>query len=63
MKDFVKAFDNQLSRGQIKYLIVKLEEEKLVEQIGSGRTTLYRLNKQIDAKQNITAQFIMRLSK
>jgi ATP-dependent DNA helicase RecG len=63
MKDFVNAFNNQLSRGQIKYLILKLEEEKLIEQVGTGRTTLYRLNEDIDNTQNITSQFIERLSK
>ena len=63
MKDFVNAFNNQLSRGQIKYLILKLEEEKLIKQMGAGRTTLYRLNEKIDNTQNITTQFIERLSK
>jgi ATP-dependent DNA helicase RecG len=63
MKNFVNAFDNQLSRGQIKYLILKLEEKKLIEQVGTGRTTLYRLNKNIDNTQNITTQFIERLLK
>jgi ATP-dependent DNA helicase RecG len=63
MKDFVNAFNNQLSRGQIKYLIIKLEEEKLIEQVGAGRTTLYRLHEKIDDTQNITTQFIERLSK
>jgi DNA-binding PadR family transcriptional regulator len=63
MKDFVNAFNNQLSRGQIKYLILKLEEEKLIKQVGTGRTTLYRLNEKIDNIQNITSQFIERLSK
>jgi ATP-dependent DNA helicase RecG len=63
MKDFVNAFNNQLSRGQIKYLILKLEEEKLIKQVGTGRTTLYRLNEKIDNTQNITTQFMERLSK
>lgn len=63
MKDFVVAFNNQLSRGQIKYLILKLEEEKLITQIGEGRTTRYRLNDNIDTKQNITIQFVELLSK
>ena len=63
MKDFVEAFDNQLSRSQIKYLIDKLEEEKLIEKLGFGRTTLYRLNRKINAEQNITAQSIELLYK
>ena len=63
MKNFVDAFDNQLSRGQIKYLILKLEEEKLIEKVGYGRTTLYRTCKTIDTEQNITSQFMKQLSK
>ncbi|MDR3127665.1 MAG: putative DNA binding domain-containing protein [Tannerellaceae bacterium] len=63
MKDFVDAFDKLLTRGQIKYLILKLEEEKLIQQKGAGRTTLYKLHEKIDNTQNITPQFIERLSK
>ena len=63
MKEFVDAFGNQLSRGQIKYLILKLEEEKLIERLGFGRTTLYKLNRKINIEQNITSQFIEFLSK
>jgi len=63
MKDFVKAFNGQLSRGQIKYLILKLEDEKLIEKLGIGRTTVYLINKNIDTEQNITTQFVEHLSK
>ena len=41
MKNFVDAFDNQLSRSQMKYLITKLENENLIEHVGTGRNTLY----------------------
>jgi hypothetical protein len=63
MKDFVAAFNNLLSRGQIKYLILKLEEEKLIETIGSGRSTRYKLNNSINVERNITEQFVEQLSK
>jgi ATP-dependent DNA helicase RecG len=62
MKDFVDAFNNQLSRGQIKYLILKLEEEKLIIKSGLGRWTQYCLDKSIDEEKNIAAQFIEKLS-
>jgi hypothetical protein len=62
MKDFVDAFGNQLSRGQIKYLILKLEEEKLIIKSGLGRWTQYCLVNSIDTRKNIVAQFIEKLS-
>jgi len=58
MKDFVDAFDNQLSRGQIKYLILKLENDRLIEKKGGGRSIKYNLNSKIDERKNITQQFI-----
>jgi len=58
MMDFVVAFDNQLSRGQIKYLVLKLEKDKLIEKKGGGRSIKYNLNKMIDEKKNIAQQFI-----
>jgi ATP-dependent DNA helicase RecG len=57
MKDFVSAFDNQLSRGQIKYLILKLEEEGLIIKEGIGRWSFYKLSDKIDNQQNILIQF------
>jgi ATP-dependent DNA helicase RecG len=58
MKDFVAAFDNQLSRGQIKYLILKLENDKLIEKKGGGRSIKYNLNSKINQQESITRQFI-----
>jgi ATP-dependent DNA helicase RecG len=57
MKEFVDAFDNQLSRGQIKYLILKLETEGLIVKEGLGRWSIYKLSEKIDNKQNILKQF------
>jgi len=57
MKDFVDAFENQLSRGQIKYLILKLEEDSLIVKEGLGRWSVYKLSKKIDNGQNIFKQF------
>ena len=57
MSDFVKAFDNQLSRGQIKYLILKLEEEGLILKKGQGRWSIYKLSDKIVDSQNILEQF------
>jgi ATP-dependent DNA helicase RecG len=57
MKNFVDAFDNQLSRGQIKYLILKLEEDGLIIKEGLGRWSVYKLSEKIDDRQNILKQF------
>ena len=58
MKDFVDAFDNQLSRGQIKYLVLKLENDRLIEKKGGGRSIKYNLNSKIDERKDIAQQFI-----
>jgi ATP-dependent DNA helicase RecG len=57
MKNFVNAFDNQLTREQIKTLIYKLESEGLVITNGLGRWTTYQLSEKIDDKHNILMQF------
>ncbi|MDR1896325.1 MAG: putative DNA binding domain-containing protein [Prevotellaceae bacterium] len=57
MKEFVDAFENQLTRGQIKYLILKLEEEGLIVKEGLGRWAIYKLSGKIDIRQNILQQF------
>ena len=56
MKNFVDAFNGQLSRGQIKYLIQKLEEEGLILKAGRGRWSVYKLSEKIDHRQNILIQ-------
>jgi ATP-dependent DNA helicase RecG len=62
MSDFVDAFGNNLSRMQVKYLISKLEEERLIVKSGLGRHTQYNVDANIDASKNILEQFIDRLS-
>jgi ATP-dependent DNA helicase RecG len=63
MKDFVDAFNNQLSRGQIKFLILKLETDKLLTKIKAQKYTHYILNKEtINIQRNIYEQFIEKLS-
>jgi hypothetical protein len=57
MKDFVDAFENLFTRGQIKYLILKLEEEGLIVKEGLGRWAVYKLSEKIDIRQNILQQF------
>ena len=57
MKDFVYAFYNILTRGQVKYLILKLEEDGLIEKEGLGRWSSYRLSDTIDNKQPVLKQF------
>ncbi|GHU59335.1 hypothetical protein FACS189411_16030 [Bacteroidia bacterium] len=63
MSDFVNAFGENLSRMQIKYLISKLEEERLIIKSGLGRHTRYNVDINIDTKNNIFKQFIDILSK
>jgi len=63
MKDFVSAFDNQLSRGQIKFLILKLEKDNLLSKISAQKYTRYILNDAvIKSNHNIYTQFIEKLS-
>ncbi|MDR0395379.1 MAG: putative DNA binding domain-containing protein [Tannerella sp.] len=57
MKNFVDAFDSQLTREQIRYLISKMEEDTLISKSGNGRWTIYHVSNQIDAGQNIFDQF------
>jgi ATP-dependent DNA helicase RecG len=57
MKDFVDAFDSQLTREQIRYLISKMEEDTLISKSGNGRWTVYHVSNQIDVHQNIFEQF------
>ena len=63
MKDFVEAFDNQLSREQVRHLITKLEAEKLLIAIKAQKYTRYVLNHEvINSDENIYNQFVKRLS-
>jgi len=63
MKDFVDAFDKLLTREQVKTLIYKLEDEKLLIKIKAQKYTRYILNNEkIDTKQNIYRQLIEQLS-
>ena len=57
MKDFVAAFENQLSRGQIKYLVLKLESEGLIIKKGSGRWSIYRLSEKTSFDKSVFKQF------
>jgi ATP-dependent DNA helicase RecG len=57
MKDFVDAFENLLTREQIRYLISKLEDDTLILKNGNGRWTIYHVNEQIDISRNIFEQF------
>jgi ATP-dependent DNA helicase RecG len=63
MKNFVDAFDNQLTREQIRYLISKMEEEKLIERNGGGRSIKYSLSNRKTEKKGILEYFITELSK
>ena len=63
MKDFVDAFENLLTREQVRYLIAKLEEEKLLKIIKAQKYTRYTLNYDvIGLNDNIHSQFLKILS-
>jgi len=62
MKDFVEAFDDLLTREQIKTLIYKLEEDELIEKKGGGRSIKYSLTNNFNREHNIFEQFIEFLS-
>ena len=63
IKDFVDAFDNQLSREQIRYLISKLEGNQLIERLGGGRSIKYRLNNNKHIEKTVLEYFNEKLSK
>ena len=63
MKDFVDAFENLLTREQVKTLIYKLEGEKLLIKIKAQKYTRYTLNNEkINIQYNLQRQFIENLS-
>jgi ATP-dependent DNA helicase RecG len=62
MKIFVDAFGNLLTREQVRYLISKLEEDKLLEREGGGRSIKYRLNSGFIKEGNLFRQFLEKLS-
>ena len=63
MKDFVTVFNNQLSRSQVRHLITKLEQERLLPIIKAQKYTRYILNNGIiNPHENISSQFIKKLS-
>ena len=62
MREFVESFDNLLTREQTKALIYKMENEKMIEKRGGGRSVKYSLNKNIFEGNDIFRQFVQRLS-
>ncbi|MDR2474064.1 MAG: hypothetical protein LBD53_11025 [Tannerella sp.] len=62
MKDFVEVFHNQLSRAQVKFLILKLENDKLLTKIKAQKYTHYILNEKINMQRNVYEQFVENLS-
>ena len=63
IKDFVSAFEDLLTREQVKTLIYKLEEDNMLIKIKAQKYTRYTLNKdKIDIQYDIQRQFIENLS-
>jgi ATP-dependent DNA helicase RecG len=62
MKDFVEVFHNQLSRAQVKFLILKLETDELLTKIKAQKYTRYILNEKISMQRNVYEQFVENLS-
>lgn len=52
MGDFVKAFDNDLTRDQVRYLIEQLTDRALTK-YGEGRTTEYSFSKEFKSLDNL----------
>jgi predicted HTH transcriptional regulator len=63
MRNFVEAFDHLLTREQIKYLVSKLEDDKLIEKSGGGRSIKYSLHKNNAEEKSVFKYFITTLSK
>lgn len=50
----VNAFNEKLSREQVKYLVEKLIDDKVIEKSGTGNTTAYKIDKQFkDSKDHL----------
>lgn len=63
MKGFAGAFDNLLTREQVRHLIAKLVAEKILTVIKAQKYTRYILNDEsIYPNENIYRQFVNRLS-
>jgi ATP-dependent DNA helicase RecG len=62
MKDFVDVFHNQLSRAQVKFLILKLETDKILTKIKAQKYTHYILNEKMSMQRNVYEQFVENLS-
>ena len=62
MKDFVDAFDKQLSREQVRYLVSKLEDNQLIERLGGGRSIKYHLNNNMDIEMTVFEYFNKKIS-
>jgi len=62
MGDFVNLFIDKLNRGQVKYMIDKVVEDKVLNSEGSGRGTKYFLADTIDKEKEIFKQVINQLN-
>lgn len=58
MGDFVKAFDKRLTRPQVKYLIEKLEENKVLVKEGKAKGTKYKLVPKIAGSDTLLRDII-----
>lgn len=52
MGDFVRAFEGKSNRSQVKYLVDKLLNDKVVEKTGKGKATRYQLGKSFPKSVN-----------
>lgn len=46
MGELVKAFNDRLTREQVKYLVEKLVDDHVFERLGKGSNTTYKINAQ-----------------
>jgi len=52
MGDFISAFEKDMNRGQVKYLVEKLIE-RILDKQGSGKGTFYELVKGVNSIDSI----------
>ena len=56
MGEIVEGFNGRLTRGQVKFLIEKLVQDKVINKMGKGNTTGYFISGQFDIKDNPVAK-------
>ena len=56
MGALVESFSGRLTREQVKYLVEKLVDDKVIERSGTGNTTMYKIHAQFKDSKDKTKE-------